>query len=261
MRFDWVIDLQGLARTGLMTAFSGAPVRIGFADAREGSRHTYTHRVRVAAGLHAVERNLALLQKIGIPVASARPHLPIDPVERTLAQEQLHPYPRPWIAVAPGAKWETKRWPPEHFAALLARWFTARGTGTAFVIGAAEDHPLAERIAQRLPQTVNLTGQTPLPRLTAILSLADLMLANDTGPLHLAAALGRPCVAPYTCTSVRRHAPYAVPGGGVETAVPCGGSYLKKCPNAYRCFEELTPDRLWPLLDQTLVWPSHSRSA
>ena len=107
----------------------------------------------------------------------------------------------------------------------------------------------------------DFTGKTSLPRLAALLSLADVMVGNDTGPLHLAAALGRPCVAPYTCTRVALHGPYTSMTGGVETAVHCGGSYLKKCGNMI-CMPELTPDRLWPRLAEVLdTWQRNSQVA
>ena len=87
------------------------------------------------------------------------------------------------------------------------------------------------------------------------------MAANDTGPLHLAAALGRPVVAPYTCTKAARTGPYGPGGRAVESRVWCQGSYLKRCPRM-ECMAELTPDRLWPLLCEVLQsWESRSRSA
>ena len=87
------------------------------------------------------------------------------------------------------------------------------------------------------------------------------MIGNDTGPLHLTAALGRPCVAPYTCTRVALHGPYGFPGG-VETAVGCGGSYLKRCPHGMACMTDLTPGKLWPPLAEVLsAWARRCRSA
>ena len=75
------------------------------------------------------------------------------------------------------------------------------------------------------------------------------------------AALGVPCVAPYTCTRVAKHGPYTSPGGGVETSVHCAGSYRKTCGNMI-CMPELTPDRLWPRLSEVLdSWRHNSRSA
>jgi ADP-heptose:LPS heptosyltransferase len=140
-----------------------------------------------------------------------------------------------------------------------------------FFVGGGDEAPLAGAVrAQLTGPSCDLTGRTSLPQLAALLERADVMLANDTGPLHLAAALGRPVVAPYTCTKVRLNGPYGPavgqasrlsigmtggtpvpPGGAVETAVPCGGSYLKRCPHL-TCLTELTPDRLWPALDEVL---------
>jgi ADP-heptose:LPS heptosyltransferase len=109
--------------------------------------------------------------------------------------------------------------------------------------------------------TRDLTGRTTLPRLTAVVSLADVMLANDTGPLHLAAALGRPVVAPYTCTKVRMTGPYGADTRAVESRVWCQGSYLKRC-GRLDCMAELTPDRLWPVLQEILQqWAQQPRSA
>ena len=106
----------------------------------------------------------------------------------------------------------------------------------------------------------DLTGRTALPRLAALLSLCDVMVGNDTGPLHLAAALDRPCVAPYTCTRVALHGPYTSEAAGVETTVPCGGSYRKTCPDMI-CMPELTADRLWPRLAEVLdAWTDRQRN-
>ena len=247
-RFDLVLDLQGLARTGLMCAATGARERVGFADAREGSRHAYTRLVGTPAGMHAVDRYWLAAKAVGAGQGVPRFVLPVDATRAAGARAILATLPRPWVAVAAGAKWVTKRWPPAHFAAVLNRLFAARG-GSAVLVGSGDDLALsAEVVAGLRGPHLDLTGQTQLPALVAVLAAADVILANDTGPLHVAAALGTPCVAPYLCTQVRRHGPYTSPGGGVETGVPCAGSYLKQCPHGFRCFADLTPDKLWPAL-------------
>ncbi len=107
----------------------------------------------------------------------------------------------------------------------------------------------------------NFTGATSLPQLAALLSEADVLLANDTGPLHLAVALGRPVVAPYTCTVIRRTGPYGQEARAFETTVWCRGSYLKECARL-ECMTELVPARLWPALHELLsTWERQSRSA
>jgi ADP-heptose:LPS heptosyltransferase len=110
--------------------------------------------------------------------------------------------------------------------------------------------------------TLDLTEATNLQQLAAVLARADVMVANDTGPLHLAAALGRPVVAPYTCTRVALTGPYGdAAAGAVETRVWCAGSYLRRC-DRLDCLRELTPDRLWPHLERILLqWQSSCRSA
>jgi heptosyltransferase-1 len=98
---------------------------------------------------------------------------------------------------------------------------------------------------------LELSGRTTLPELAAVLQLCDVMVANDTGPLHLAAALGRPVVAPYTCTRARLTGPFGS-SGAVETTVWCAGSERKRC-SRMECMDELTADRLWPSLARVLT--------
>ena len=254
-RYDLVVDLQGLLRTGIMAAATGAPVRIGFTNAREGSRHFYTHRVEVpdAESIHAVDRYWRIIEALGGGHLAKRFHVPIQPSELRDLDQEFAGCPRPWIAIALGSKWLTKRWPPASFAALANRACAEFG-GTSFLVGAAEDAALALE-SQRFAEgaCVDLTGRTPLPKLAALLSRCDAVLANDTGPLHLAAALGTPCVAPYTCTTIAKHGPYGIGHTGVETTVACAGSYLRNCPNDMICMGELTPEKLWPALWHTLA--------
>jgi heptosyltransferase I len=263
-RFDLVVDLQGLLRTGLMCAATGAVRKVGFADAREGAVNFYTDLVDVpdAGSIHAVERYLRVAGYLGAESRPVRFVVPVRPEEQAAVEQDLAGLPRPWIAVAVGARWETKRWPPAAFAALLRRTQAAFG-GTVLFVGTADDSTPAQTIAARLTgPSRDFTGKTCLARLVALLDDVDLMVANDTGPLHLAAALGRPCAAPYTCTKTARHGPYGDPRGGVETRVACGGSYFKLCPHGKICMTDLTPDRLWPAVVEGLAaWADRSRSA
>jgi lipopolysaccharide heptosyltransferase I len=251
--FDLILDLQGLLRSGIMTYATGAARRVGLSTAREGAIWFYTDIVRtesMRAG-HAVERYLGVARALGAKTAPVRFIVPIADAARNWAGEQLRGCPRPWMALGAGARWQTKRWPAEHFAEL-ARRAQERHGGTVLFVGGSEESALASAIAPRLPgPTRDLTGRTTLPQLAALLADVDVMIANDTGPLHLAAALGRPVVAPYTCTKVDATGPYGYANGAVESTVWCQGSFIKRC-RRMECMRELTPDRLWPALAEVL---------
>jgi lipopolysaccharide heptosyltransferase I len=230
-RFDLVLDLQGLLRSGLMTLATGAPRRVGLTSAREGASLFYTDVIPVGdvRTLHAVDRYWRAALALGAPPGPPRFRVPVVEPARRWAAAALRDCPRPWLVLGVGSRWQTKRWPPEHFAALARRAQDAFG-GTAVFVGARDETTVAAHTASLLAGPVrDFTGRTTLPQLAALLGLADVMLANDTGPLHLAAALGRPVVAPYTCTQVRLTGPFAAAGGAVETTVWCKGSLRKRC--------------------------------
>jgi lipopolysaccharide heptosyltransferase I len=262
-RFDLVIDLQGLLRTGLMTAATGATRRIGLGSAREGSRWFYTDVIPTprADSQHAVDRYWLVAEALGVGDLPKRFTVPIADEARAWAERELRDCPRPWLVFGVGARWLTKRWPPESFA-VLAQRAQQRFGGTIIFIGTADEASLANQVIGELGGPWrDYTGKTTLPQLAALLNRADVMVANDTGPLHLAAALGRPVVAPYTCTQVRRHGPFGAMSGAVETTVWCHGSYLKRC-DRLECMTELHPNRLWPFLAEILeTWARRSRSA
>jgi heptosyltransferase-1 len=259
-RFDLVIDLQCLFRTGLMAAATGAGRRVGLSTAREGARHFYTDVIPDEWESHAVDRYWRIATALGAGDGPKRFRIPLDSAAVSWAGEQLANRPRPWLVVGVGARWLTKRWPPEHFAALVTT-AQRRFGGTAVFIGTPDEAPLSRLTIDRLPApTVDLSGRTTLPQLAAILAAADVVLANDTGPLHLAAALGRPVVAPYTCTDPRRHGPYTAMAGAVATTVACRASYVRRCDHL-SCMADLTPERLRGPLFEALSRCPISRSA
>jgi len=262
-RYDLAIDLQGLLRSAVLTAATRAPRRVGLSSAREGARFFYSDVVPVADfnAIHAVDRYWLIPEAMGLGDQPKRFTVPIAETHRRWAAAALAGNPRPYLMVGVGSRWMTKRWPPEHFATLL-RKAQERFGGTAVFIGGRDEVPLARKVARRLHGNfVDLTGQTILPHLAAVLEQTDTMISNDTGPLHLAAALGRPVVAPYTCTKVKLNGPYGGEAGSVESRIWCQGSYLKRC-DRMECMTELTPFRLWPALQESLsAWEKTSRSA
>jgi lipopolysaccharide heptosyltransferase I len=248
-RFDCVLDLQGLFRSGILTRITGAPRRIGSTNAREGSRWFYTEKLPIPSrnDLHAVDRYWRFIEHLGGGHLPKRFILPIAGMAAVKAETLLSDWPRPWLMLGAGSRWLTKRWPPEHFANLANRARTEFG-GTTVLVGTADESSIADVVQRRLTgPSLNLVGRTTLAELVAILARADVMLANDTGPLHIAAALGKSVVAPYTCTKANLTGPYGLADRVVETKVWCAGSYRRSC-SRMECMSELTPDRLWPIL-------------
>jgi lipopolysaccharide heptosyltransferase I len=261
--FDMVIDLQGLLRSGLMTWACSARKRVGLSSAREGAAWFYTDCLRVADfnAVHAVDRYWLVAEALGLGELKKQFRVPVSEAERAAAVQTLSAYPRPWMFLGVGSRWLTKRWPVAHFANLVSRAQAEVG-GTAIFIGSPDEAPLSSAAAQLVAGPVlDLTGKTSLPRLAALLSQADVMIANDSGPLHLATAFARPVVAPFTCTKVLLNGPYGANEGAIESRVWCQGSYLTRC-RRLDCMTELTPARLWLALHAILLkWQKSSRSA
>ncbi len=261
-KFDLVIDLQGLLRTGIITLATGAKQRVGLKSAREGAGWCYTQVVEDGTGVvHAVDRYWKVVEALDADRCPLTFQLELDSEAPRWAGEILRGWPRPWLAVGVGARWKTKRWLPEHFAGLVHRALTNFG-GTAIFVGAPDEVALAARSASLIDGTVfDLTGKTSLMQLAALLQRCDVMIANDSGPLHLAVALGKPVVSPFTCTTVEKTGPYGQLQRGIQTRVPCQGSYLRECERM-DCMTELTVDRLWPSLQEILnVWQKNRISA
>jgi heptosyltransferase-1 len=246
-QYDLTIDLQGLLRSALMAAATRAKVRVGMADAREGARWFYTHRVDAPRlGLHAVERVLRVAAALGADVSEPCFNVPIAEKDRSWARDVLAAVPRPRVILNLGARWLTKRWPPEHYAEIGRRAVSKFGGGL-IAVGAAEDRPLVDALARHIAplRVLDLCGQTRLPQLAALSLESELMISNDTGPLHLAAAAGARVLGIYTCTSPRLTGPFGPLATTVQSCIWCAPSFLKNC-NRLDCMTQLSPDHIWP---------------
>lgn len=261
-RFDLAIDLQGLLRTGVMTAATRAPIRLGLETAREGSRWTLTHVVpRTSRDVPAWERYLRVLDALDADRAAAQTKIAFSSHDEARATQQTRDLPRPLIAVHPGARWETKRWPTTKFADVLKRAIAEWNAGVVILGGAGERedaHALANRLAELGAASAvrDLAGQTTLKQLAAVLQRVDAVVSNDSGPMHLAAGLGKPTLGIFTCTDPVRSGPAGDRHEVVSTSVACRGSYRKRCPHSgehrLACFRELDAARVWAALQRLL---------
>lgn len=260
-RFDVVIDLQGLFRTGVLTWLSGAPRRVGLSCAREGATLAYTDHIHVPTlDMPALDRYWLLVKALGGPANPLPAVVPIGPEQRQWVAHKLAGLPRPWLAIQPGSQWETKRWPTASFAAIARRAIQTQG-GSIVVLGGPGEEPLALDLAMQLEgiPLVNVAGSTSLLQLAALLDTVDVVLSGDTGPMHLADALRTELVALFTCTSPLRAGPRGPGSRVVATQVECAASYIKRCPHC-RCMQELSVARVWPAVAAALL-ATKSRAA
>ncbi|HEX8910712.1 MAG TPA: lipopolysaccharide heptosyltransferase II [Humisphaera sp.] len=221
-RFDLVIDLQGLFRSGWLTAQTLAPVRVGLSDAREMATLFYTHRAQVGRReRHAVERYLAVPEALGAGRGPVEFPFATSAADRAFVA--AHAPPR-YAALFPGTNWPTKRWPVERFAALVEP--LSRRFGLASVVGGG---PAEAELAAQIPGALNLAGKTTLNQLVALIERAELVVSNDSGPMHIAAALGKPLVAPFGPTNPVRTGPYGRMPSVVKLELPCSPCYSRRC--------------------------------
>lgn len=248
-RFDLVIDLQGLLRSGAMSWLAGCPVRMGLSTAREGSRWFYTDEVPVeTADIHAVERNLLVARALGAAVPS-RPAFRFRSSEQDrtaaaalLEREGIRPG-EAWIAMNVAARWPTKRWPPESFA-QAADGLHKEGLGRVVLTGGPDERAEAEAVTRMMAsKPADLTGRIPLGLLPALLKAASLMVTNDSGPMHVAAAVGTPVVALFGPTNPRLTGPYGGPHRVLVSGIACSPCYSRRCRHQVEreCLRRLSP--------------------
>lgn len=230
-KFDLTVDLQGLLRSGVIAKASASVVRVGFSEAREGSGLFYTDKVSGGTDVHAVTRNLKIAKALGCDITNS-PTFPLPVGQRpdgfTLAEGD-------YAVFAPGARWQTKRWPVESFGAL-ARELDLK----CVVVGTGADREMAGRIvAASGGRAMSLAGETGLKGLVEVIRGAAYMVSTDTGPMHLAAALGVPVVALFGPTDPVRTGPFGTGHCIVTAGEGCAPCFLKTC-DELKCMQNIT---------------------
>jgi len=254
--FDWVIDLQSLLRSGVVAWLAGGGVTVGLDDPREGARAFYDLIVpRPTHYTHAVDWYLGALTALGVPVHRNFTWLPPRPVAAKALCEKWLPDAGRWIALQPGARWLNKRWPVEYFAELVST-LTDRFADVRFVVlGGQADRELGEFICNAASgRCLDLTGRTTLPEMVEWTRHCELMITNDTGPMHVAAALNKPVVALFGPTEPRRTGPYGQLDRVLQHDLPCVPCMKDSCRyhQPFECLRGLTPNRVVARVAQIL---------
>ncbi len=240
-RFDLVIDLQGLFRSGVITYLSGAGCRIGFANAREFSPIFYNYKVsHPPIEMHAVDRYLLIAKELGADITKKDFKINIPEKEKKYASSLIsRNKKRSLIAINPSARWETKMWPLKRYAELTDI-IASKLKAQTVLIGSREDEVrIDEMSSMTKSKPLNLSGKTSLLQLSALLKKADLLITNDSGPMHIAAAVGTPVVAIFGPTRPVRTGPYGNGHVVLQSGLPCICCLRKRC-NDLKCMEAIT---------------------
>ncbi len=245
--YDVILDLQGLLKSALVTLAARAPRKIGFANGREGSPLVLNEKLPpYPPDLHAVKRYLLAAEYLGgLPEPVEFP-LPPFPSAEEVARKLALPSP-PWLIFIPATRWPTKLWPSENWRKLVE---LACDSGLPLIAtGTSQERAYVSQCVGE--KVYNLAGRLSLPELAGILSGAQAVVSVDTGPMHLAAALGRPVVALFGPTAPWRTGPFGKIHRVLRLELPCSPCFRKRCPEP-RCLQGLSPEKVWQTLKEVL---------
>lgn len=232
-RYDVVINLHRHASSGILTALSMAPIRVGFANNPLAWR--FTHRVphQWGDGTHEVDR----IGKLLAPFIESKEFRPALHPNAHHVEEATRAGVQGQVLMMPGSQWATKAWPEGQFAKVLDSM-----DEPVALLGAPGEHALCARLAEGRPRVTNLAGELSLLGMVAAVDMAKLVVVNDSAPLHVASAMDTPTVALFASTVPRfGFGPLATRSAVLESTEtlgcrPCGMHGKRRCPEGhFRC--------------------------
>ncbi|MBN2254567.1 MAG: glycosyltransferase family 9 protein [Deltaproteobacteria bacterium] len=246
-RYDLVIDFHGLLKSSVIVLLSRGKRKLGYDSLQELSGLFLTEKIFEDMTKHAVDRYLDFIRYLGGHVGTPEFPIPADPDidARVTALLRTNGIDRgePFVAINPVAYWETKLWTNEGFARLCDRIVTELDTAVVFTGGT--DDTVIDDIRSRMEQpSESLEGQTTLQDLACLYKRASVVVSTDSGPMHIAAAMGTPTVALFGPTDPSRTGPYGIGHCVVRKDMPCSPCFLKKC-NSMRCMTEITVEEVF----------------
>ncbi|HUQ34504.1 MAG TPA: lipopolysaccharide heptosyltransferase II [Pyrinomonadaceae bacterium] len=258
-RFDLALLFQNAFEAALIAATARVPVRMGYAT--DGRRALLTHPLPLPHWRderHEVFYYLNLvaeLERLLYGASSREMHEPEFALSisearraeaRALLLSQGVELSRPLVALCPGStNSRAKRWPAESYA-RLADQFVAQAGANILLIGSPDEVEVSREVKERMQhQPFVLTGRTDLRQAVAVLSLADVLITNDTGPAHIASALNRPTLVIFGPTDPRTTRPYSTVAEIVRKPPECAPCMLRDCPIDHRCMTAITPEEVF----------------
>ena len=255
--YDQAIVLPNSFKAALVPRFANIPRRTGFIGEARWCLLNDARRLDKRALPLLVERYAMLAEDAGVPVQRplAATRLNVDDAARkaTLARLGISP-DRPIAALCPGAEYgPAKRWPPAYFAALASK-LAAAGYGV-WTLGSAKDASVGYEIASNSGDAcVNLCGKTSLSEAIDLLSCATLVVSNDSGLMHIAAALDKPLTAIYGSSSPAYTPPLSARARVVTLSLACSPCFQRECPlGHFNCMKQLAPEQVWDKIIERFI--------
>jgi heptosyltransferase I len=259
-RYDVAIDLQGLVKSALLARLSGAPRVIGFSAryARESFARAFYHEAHDPGrgGLydpretrHVVDINLGLLERLG--VTAGRPEFPIDAVDSAVARRVADRTGGRYALLNPGAAWPNKRWPAQRLGAVAAALRNRLELASVVLWGPGEE-ALAREAADASGGAAVVADRTTIADLVALARGAAVMVSGDTGPTHLASAVGTPLVGIYGPTRPARNGPLAAADVSVSRDEICQCHHLRRCKLERMCLFDIEVDEVVGAVERRL---------
>ncbi len=254
-RFDLVLDLQRHAKSGIISWWSGAPIRLGFhrKNCKEGNWLFSTHTIPPVANFSLkLGHYLQFANALGLPDDGVHFDLRLRPEEERGVDELLRGISRPFAAFFLGSRWPSRFWFPQATASVARS--LAHDYGMEIVlVGGPGEQTFAQEVSQMLGgAVVNVTGRTNLRDLIGIFSRARLALGPDSGPMHIAAATGTPVVSLWGATSPARSAPWGSEAFVVRGSAACSPCYVRRCRIGRLCMQRITPEQVLAAARQVL---------
>jgi len=241
-RYDMVIDLQGLLKSGIITGICKADRKIGLNGAREYGWFFVNETVSVNYNQHAIDRYLQVAEYLGCSSLNWSWKIYISDKEKREADNlisQINKNGLPLVAINPCSRWETKLWPAEKFSELTKKLLDM-GIKPLF-LGGIKDRKLIDSILDGLKGAVNLAGLVNLKQLAYIYSRSDAVVTVDTGPMHIAVMAGARVVAIFGPTDPKRTGPYGKGHYVIRSGLPCSPCFKKECDHM-SCMKEVEVD-------------------
>jgi lipopolysaccharide heptosyltransferase I len=246
-RYDVALDLQGLVKSAVLARLSGARRVVGFASSylREGlARVFYTDAHDPGGGgiyspretRHIAAINLTLLEPIGIRTSHLE--FPFEDVASAVASQARDLAAGRYALLNPGAAWPNKRWPPERFGAVAAALRERHGL-TSLVLWGPGEEPVAAAVVAASHGAAALSPPTSIADLVALSRGAALMISGDTGPTHIAAAVGTPLVGIFGPTRPSRNGPFRPDDVAVSRDAICQCHHLRRCKLQTMCLMDV----------------------